>query len=316
MSAQVEQRRASVSLAGRDFLSLHDFAPEEVSWLVEDALRWKTGQDNRPLVHKNVALLFLKPSTRTRVAFDVAVSDLGGHPVALQGGEVQLARGETVADTARVLSQLVDGVVIRAFAHRDIEEFALFATIPVVNALTDLLHPSQALADLLTLRERFGGLRGLQLAYVGDGNNVCHSLAFAAAKTGMHLRVATPANFAPDPVVWATATEDARSTGAQLELMHDPRVAVRGADAVYTDTWVSMGFEPTADARRRALEPYQVNRALLALAAAHVIFMHDLPAHRGEEVTDEVMDGSSSVVFQQAGNRLPAAKAILAAILE
>ncbi len=315
MSTRVEQRGGRVSLAGRDFLSLHDFAPEEVSLLVEDALRWKNGQDGRPLVRKNVALLFLKPSTRTRVAFDVAVSDLGGHPVALQGGEVQLARGETVADTARVLSQLVDGVVIRAFAHRDIEEFARFATIPVVNALTDLLHPSQALADLLTLLERFGSLRRLRVTYVGDGNNVCHSLAFAAAKTGMHLRVATPTNFAPDPMVWAAAAEDARSTGAQLELLNDPREAVRGADAVYTDTWVSMGFEPTADARRRALEPYQVSSALLALAAPHVIFMHDLPAHRGEEVTDEVMDGPSSVIFQQAGNRLHAAKAILAAII-
>ncbi len=297
----------------RDFLTLHDFMPEEVTALVEDALAWKRGRRARPLQGKNVALLFLKPSTRTRVAFDVAVADLGGHPVALQGGEVQLARGETVADTGRVLSRLVDAVVIRAFSHRDIEELARAATVPVINALTDLLHPSQALADLLTLRERHGRLGGLRLTYVGDGNNVCHSLAFAAAKTGIHLRVASPEGYGPDAEVWATALADARATGARLELVADPREAVAGTDAVYTDTWVSMGFESGADARRKALQPYQVNAALFSLAAPHAVFMHDLPAHRGEEVTDEVMDGPGSVVFDQAGNRLHAAKAILAA---
>jgi len=303
------------ALAGRDFLSLHDFTPAEVEGLLQAAAAFKAGARPLPLQGRSVALLFLKPSTRTRVAFEVAVADLGGHPVCLQGGEMQLARGETIADTARVLSQLVDALVVRAFAHRDVEELAEAAAIPVVNALTDLLHPSQALADLLTLREHFGSLKGLRLAYVGDGNNVCHSLCFAAAKTGMELRVATPAAFAPHPAVLQAALADAGATGARLLLGEDPVAAVEGVDAVYTDTWVSMGFEATAEPRRRALAPYQVNAQLMAHASPHAVFMHDLPAHRGQEVTDEVMDSPRSLVFQQAGNRLPTAKAILAAIL-
>ena len=306
------------ALRGRDFLSLHDFTPAEVGALVEAALLWKHGAwagRPLPLAGRSVALLFLKPSTRTRVAFEVATAALGAHPVCLQGGEMQLARGETVGDTGRVLSELVDGIVIRAFGHGDVEELAAAAAVPVVNGLTDLLHPSQALADLLTLRERFGRLAGLTVAYAGDGNNVCHSLCFAAAKTGFHLRVAGPEAYRPSADVLAAAASDARATGGSVTVTTDCRAAVAGADAVYTDTWVSMGFEAGADARRRALEPYRVDAALMALAAPHAVFMHDLPAHRGEEVTDEVLDGPASVVFQQAGNRLHAAKAILAAIL-
>ncbi len=303
-------------LRGRDFLSLHDFSPTDVSGLVSAALAYKrhpwVGQ---PLAGRSVALLFLKPSTRTRVAFDVAAAALGAHPVALQGGEMQLARGETVGDTGHVLSALVDAIVIRAFGHAEVEELAAAADVPVVNALTDLLHPSQALADLTTLAETFGHLAGLTLAYVGDGNNVCHSLCFAAAKTGMHLRVGCPAPFAPQAQVLEASRADARETGASIEVVADPREAVRGADAVYTDTWVSMGFEAGAVARRQALEPYRVDAALMALAAPHALFLHDLPAHRGEEVTDEVMDGPQSAVFRQAGNRLHAAQAILAAIV-
>ncbi len=307
------------SLRGRDFLSLHDLAPAEVTDMVEAALAWKQGAppagNPLPLQGKSVALLFLKPSTRTRVAFEVATAGLGGHPVCLHGGEMQLARGETIGDTGRVLSQLVDGVVIRAFGHRDVEELAAAADVPVVNGLTDLLHPSQALADLITLRERFGRLQGLKVAYVGDGNNVCHSLCFAAAKTGFTLRIASPATYEPAPEVLSAARSDARATGGQILVTSDVQAAVEGVDAVYTDTWVSMGFEAGADARRRALEPYRVDAALMRLAGPGAVFMHDLPAHRGEEVTDEVMDGPQSVVFQQAGNRLHAAKAILAAIL-
>ena len=317
--AETRYTSAPTALRGRDFLSLHDFAPAEVTGLIEAALAWKQGTvpavRSHPLSGKSIALLFLKPSTRTRVAFEVATAMLGAHPVCLQGGEMQLARGETIGDTARVLSQLVDGVVIRAFGHRDVEELAAAATIPVVNGLTDLLHPSQALADLITLRERFGRLAGLTLTYVGDGNNVCHSLCFAAAKTGLHLRVASPAGYEPHPDVLAAARADARATGGRIEVTADPRAAVEGVDAVYTDTWVSMGFEAGADARRRALGPFRVDAALMALAAPHAVFMHDLPAHRGEEVTDEVMDGPNSVVFPQAGNRLHAAKAILAALV-
>lgn len=308
--------RAAARMQGRDLLTWHDFTASEVQGMVDAALGWKRGaQRDQPLTGRSVALLFLKPSTRTRVAFEVAVAALGGHPVCLQGGEMQLARGETVGDTARVLSQLVDALVIRAFAHADVEQLAQAASIPVINGLTDLLHPSQALADMVTLRERFGRLAGLRVAYVGDGSNVCHSLCFAAAKTGFELRVASPAGYEPDAGVLQAAQADAAETGGRIEVMGDPRAAVAGADAVYTDTWVSMGFEAGADARRKALEPYRVDAALFALAAPHAIFMHDLPAHRGEEVTDEVMDGPASVIFEQAGNRLHAAKAILAALV-
>ncbi len=317
--AETRRAPARTALPGRDYLSLHDFEPAEVAGLIEDGLAWKQGSmppaQARPLQGKSLALLFLKPSTRTRVAFEVATASLGGHPVCLQGGDMQLARGETIGDTGRVLSELVDGIVIRAFAHRDVEELAAAASVPVVNALTDLLHPSQALADMITLRERFGRLAGLTLTYVGDGNNVCHSLCFAAAKTGIHLRVACPEGYAPAAAVLAAARADAQCGGGRIEVMTDPRAAVEGADAVYTDTWVSMGFEAGADARRRALEPYRVHAGLMRLAAPHAVFMHDLPAHRGEEVTDEVMDGPASVVFAQAGNRLHAAKAILAAVV-
>jgi ornithine carbamoyltransferase len=303
-------------MQGRDLLTWHDFTPAEVQGLVAGALDWKRGVvRDQPLAGRNVALLFLKPSTRTRVAFEVAVAGLGGHPVCLQGGEMQLARGETIGDTARVLSELVDAIVIRAFAHADVEALAQAASIPVINGLTDLLHPSQALADMITLQEHFGRLAGLRVAYVGDGCNVCHSLCFAAAKTGFELRVASPSGYEPDAGVVAAARADAAGTGGRIEVMGDPRAAVDGVDAVYTDTWVSMGFEAGADARRKALEPYRVDGALFGLAAPHAIFMHDLPAHRGEEVTDEVMDGPASVIFQQAGNRLHAAKAILTALV-
>lgn len=310
------QIRAASPLHGRDLLTWHDFTAAEVQGLVAAALDWKRGAlRDQPLAGRNVALLFLKPSTRTRVAFEVAVAALGGHPVCLQGGEMQLARGETIADTARVLSELLDGVVIRAFAHADVEALAQAASIPVINGLTDLLHPSQALADMVTLREHFGRLAGLRVAYVGDGSNVCHSLCFAAAKTGFELRVASPAGYEPDANVLRAARADAAETGGRIEVTADARAAVAGVDAVYTDTWVSMGFEAGADARRKALVPYRVDAALFGLAAPHAIFLHDLPAHRGEEVTDAVMDGPASVVFQQAGNRLHAAKAILAALV-
>jgi ornithine carbamoyltransferase len=306
------------SLAGRDFLSLHDLSPAEVGALLDLATAYKVEgrRGMQPLAGRSVVLIFLKPSTRTRVAFEVATAHLGGHPVYMHGGEMQLARGETIADTGRVLSRLADAVVVRAFAHADVQALAAAASIPVINALTDLLHPSQALADLLTLREHFGRLAGLRLAYVGDGNNVCHSLCFAAARTGMQLRVACPQQYAPKAEVLDAARADAGATGARIEVGTDPYAAVAGADAVYTDTWVSMGFEAGADARRRALAAYQVNRELLAAAAPHAVFLHDLPAHRGEEVTDDVMDGPQSLVFTQAGNRLPAAKAILHALLQ
>jgi ornithine carbamoyltransferase len=317
------RRDPAAPLRGRDFLTLADFTPAEVLALVSAAAAWKAAarrprpagrRPMRPLDGRCVGLLFLKPSTRTRVAFEVAAVRLGAHPVVLHGTEVQLARGETVSDTGRVLERLVDALVVRGHRHADLEELAASASIPVVNALTDRFHPSQALADLLTLQERFGRLRGLTVAYVGDGNNVAHSLALGAAKAGMRIRLATPADHAPEPAVVEAAARAAAETGGAVEVLTDPRQAVAGADAVYTDVWVSMGQEAEAAARRRAFRGYRVDEGLMALAAPHAVFLHCLPAHRGEEVEDAVMDGPRSLVFEQAENRLHAAVAILAAL--
>ncbi|MCL6450190.1 MAG: ornithine carbamoyltransferase [Acetobacteraceae bacterium] len=307
------------TLKGRDFLSLHDFSPEEIRILLKTAedlkTRLRAGEPCRVLAGKTLGMIFHKPSTRTRVSFEVGMVQLGGHALMLRGDELQLRRGETIADTARVLSRFVDGVMIRTFSHQDVVELAEHASVPVINGLTDLLHPCQGLTDLLTIEEKKGRLAGLKLAYVGDGNNVCHSLLFAAAKTGMHIAVAAPDGYQPRPEILELARGDARSTGARIEVGTDPVAAVAGADVVYTDAWASMGQEAEHEQRVKVFAPYQVNAALLAHARADAIFMHDLPAHRGEEVTDEVMDGPQSVVFDQAENRLHAQKAILALLL-
>jgi ornithine carbamoyltransferase len=299
------------SLTGRDFLTLHDFTADEVDRLLDDAAGWKAGGDARPLAGKAVALLFKKPSTRTRVAFEVATAQLGGHPVHLNAADSQISRGEGADDTARVLSRYAAALVVRTGPHSEIEAVARAATVPVINALTDLVHPTEALADLLTLRERFGRLRGLRVAYVGDGNNVAHSLLFAAARAGIELRLATPRRFRPDARVFEAALAD----GAAAVLVEDPEEAVAGADAVYTDVWVSMGQEEEAAERRRSLEPYRVTERLMALASPDAVFLHCLPAHRGEEVEAAVIDGPRSLAFEQAENRLHTAKAILAAIV-
>ena len=307
----------SDALRGRDFLSLHDFTPAEVALLLDLAAQLKgdQGADCHPLRGKAVALVFQKPSTRTRISFEVAVGQLGGQPLYLNAADLQLGRGETVADTARVLSRYVAAVMIRTFAHAEAEELARHATVPVINGLTDRLHPCQALADLLTLRERKGELAGLRLSYVGDGNNVAHSLLFAGAKTGVDVRVAHPPGFAPDPEVLRAAREDARETGARLEVGTDPAAAVAGADAVYTDVWTSMGQESEREGRRAVFRPYQVDAALLSRAKPDAVFLHCLPAHRGEEVAAEVIDGPASAVFDQAENRLHAQKALLALLV-
>lgn len=299
-----------MELTGRDFLTLHDFTADEVRGLLEDAAAWKRGRGDRPLAGKAVVLLFERPSTRTRVAFEVATAQLGGHPVDLGAADSQLSRGEGADDTARVLSRYAAALVVRTGAHGLIEAMARAADAPVVNALTDRFHPTEALADLLTLQERFGRLDGLKLAYVGDGNNVAHSLLFAAGRAGVELRVASPPGFEPDPDVLRAA----RADGAIAIVTADPAEAVAGADAVYTDVWVSMGQEADADERRRRLAPYRVSEALMALAAPHAAFLHCLPAHRGEEVEAAVIDGPRSLAFEQAENRLHTAKAILAAI--
>jgi ornithine carbamoyltransferase len=257
---------------------------------------------------KSIALLFERPSTRTRVSFEVGVSELGGHPIVLRSDELQLSRGEPVRDTAIVLSRYVDGIVARLSDHRLIEEIAAHAEVPVVNALTPLHHPCQALADLLTLEERFGALEGVRLAYVGDGNNVCNSLLLVGSRAGVQVAVATPPELSP-------AEEVLRAAPDGIELSDDPRRAVAGAHAVYTDTWVSMGDEAGAVERRALLSPYQVNEKLLAAARDDAVVMHCLPAHPGEEITAELLYGERSVAWDQAENRLHAQKALLELLL-
>lgn len=264
------------------------------------------------LAGRSIACIFEKPSTRTRVSFAAAVARLGATPVALTPQELQLGRGESIADTARSLSGYVDAIVIRTFAQETVTELARWATVPVVNALSDMHHPCQALADLLTIRESFGDLSGRRLAFCGDGgSNVVHSLLEAGALTGVDVTVACPAEYAPDPDVLHLARAAAEDTGAELQVVHDPRIAVAGAHAVYADVWASMGEEAEREARARALAPYQVTEELMALAQPGAIFLHCLPAKRGEEVAAAVIDGSQSAVWQQSANRLPTEEAVL-----
>ncbi len=306
-------------LKARDFLSIHDFTPEAIEQILDTAamlkLRQKAGLTDQPLRGKTLGMIFQKSSTRTRISFEVAMWQLGGYALYLSANDLQLKRGETIADTARVLSRYLDGIMIRTYSHEEVVELARHAEIPVINGLTDLLHPCQAMADLMTIAEKRGRLAGLRLAYVGDGNNMAHSLMFGGAKTGMHVVVATPRSYPPDPGIVEAARSDARATGATIEVVEDPGAAVKGADVVYTDVWASMGQESQAEEKRKALQSYQVNSKLMALTKAEAIFLHCLPAHRGEEVTDEVMDGPHSAVWDQAENRLHVQKAILALVL-
>jgi len=264
---------------------------------------------------KALACLFNKPSTRTRVSFEAAACRLGMLPIMLRPDELQLGRGEPIADTARVLSSYTAAIVIRTFAQAEVEEVAAAASVPVINALTDEHHPCQALADLLTLREHFGQLEGLRIAYVGDGNNVAHSLLEAGAMTGMSVSIATPPGYRPNEEIVAEAAETALVAGGTVLVTGDPAEAVRGADAVYTDVWVSMGEDAEREERLRTFAPYRVDEALMAEAGEDAVFMHCLPAHRGLEVSAAVIDGPRSVVFQQAANRLPTEQAVLATLI-
>jgi ornithine carbamoyltransferase len=301
-----------------DFLSIDDLTPDELTALLDRAaaLKAKRGTAGaRALAGKTVAMIFEKPSTRTRISFEVAISELGGHPLPLSSAELQLGRGETIEDTGRVLSRYVHGVVVRTFEQERLERLADSATIPVINALSDLEHPCQALADLLTIRERLGDLAGMKLTYVGDGNNVAHSLLLAGALAGMNVSVATPPGYEPIPQIAKRATEIAESTGGSITVTTEAPEAVRGADAVYTDVWASMGQEREAEERRLIFAPYQLNTVLLARASDRAIVLHCLPAHRGEEITDEVIDGQRSVVWDQAENRLHTQKALLETLM-
>lgn len=273
----------------------------------------RPGRYSSTLTGKCIALIFEKPSLRTRVTFDVGIQSMGGRVVFLDHTQAQASLGarESIADVARNLDRWVQGIVARVYKQEVLDEMAANAEIPVINALSDKFHPCQALADYFTLTERFGNLRGFQLAYVGDGNNVCHSLMHLAARLGVHLRVATPPDYTPLPEVVADSKRTARETKAKIELLTDPREAVSGAQAVYTDSWTSMGFEAEEQTRNAVFAPYQVNAGLLSLAAPDALFMHCLPAHRGLEVTPEVLDGRQSVVLDQAENRMYVQKAIL-----
>ena len=303
----------------RHLLRTSDLRPADLERLLSLAAEFKRApyRARERLRNETIVLYFNKPSTRTRISFETAVARLGGTPIGVGPADLQLGRGETIEDTAGVLSRYARAFVIRTYAHADVERFAAASAIPVVNALTDAHHPCQSLADLLTLRERKGDLAGRKLAYVGAGNNVTHSLLEAAALAGLHLSVATPAEYAPDPAIVARAQELARATGARLEVSVDPRAAVRDADAVYTDAWLSMGDPESERAARLArLAPFQVDARLMSAARPDAIFMHCLPDHRGEEVSAEVVDGPRSVVFDQAENRLHTAVAVLSALLD
>ena len=275
----------------------------------------QAGTSHRLLQGKTLGLLFQKPSTRTRVSFEAGMNQLGGHALVLPMADIQLSRGESVADTARVLSRYLDGIVIRTYDHATVEEWAREATMPVINGLTDLSHPCQALSDLLTIKEKKGTLKGIKIAYVGDGNNVANSLIEATAKIGMTIALGCPSGYQPDQHVVDVARVEAVKTGATIDVGQDPYVAVKEADVVYADVWISMGREREQARRLKVLSPYQVNSRLVAKAKPDAIVMHCLPAHRGEEITAEVLDGPQSVIIDQAENRLHMQKAILTKLL-
>jgi len=304
---------------GRDFISLHDFSQDELSCIINVArelkAQQKTGRPHPILQGKTLGMIFTKSSTRTRVSFEVGMYQLGGHALFLSGRDIQLGRGETIADTARVLSRMVDGIMIRTFSHQEVLDLAQFASIPIINGLTDLLHPCQVLADLMTIQEHKGHLAGLKLAYIGDGNNMAHSLLFGGAKMGLHVVIASPPGYKPDLGIVAMAQADAKTNGGSIEVVDDPLEAVRGADVLYTDVWASMGQEEEAIVRKAAFKGYQINSDVLKKANPSAIVLHCLPAHRGEEITDEVIEGVQSVVFDEAENRLHAQKAIMALVM-
>jgi ornithine carbamoyltransferase len=303
----------------RHLLRTLDLGPDALMRLLDRAAQLKVDPFARAdlLRNQSVVLYFNKPSTRTRISFETAIARLGGTPITVGAQELQLGRGETIEDTARTIARYARAFVIRTYSDGDVARFAAASSIPVVNALTDRHHPCQSLADLMTLRERRGSLAGCRLAFVGDGDNVCHSLIEAAALAGMALTVACPNGYAPAADIVADAEAMARRTGASITIGHDPVAAVAGAEAVYTDTWMSMNVpESERAARLKAFMPFQVNAALMARARPDAIFMHCLPDHRGEEVTAEVVDGRQSVVFDQAENRLHTAAALLSALCE
>ncbi|HEX8949015.1 MAG TPA: ornithine carbamoyltransferase [Dissulfurispiraceae bacterium] len=294
----------------RDFLTIYDLSGVEIRMLLKRAMELKVGADASkcPLLGKSIGLFFEKPSTRTRVSFEVGVYQLGGQSIYLNPKEIQRGRGESVADTAKVLSRYLSGLVLRTFSHSSVEEFACHATVPVINGLSDHHHPCQALADLMTIYEKKGKMEGIRLAYIGDGNNVANSLLEAAARTGMHIVLACPEGCDPDAEIVARAKGE---SAGEVAILRDPKEAVKTADVIYTDVWVSMGQEGEAERKKAKFQGYQVNSELLRCAKEGVTVLHCLPAHRGEEITAEIMDGPHSAILDQAENRLHTEKALL-----
>jgi ornithine carbamoyltransferase len=309
----------AVALKGRDFLRVNDWTPDELLSVLDLADRLKArqreGVEHRHLEGKTLGMIFQKPSTRTRVSFEVGMFQLGGTALYLAAGDLQLGRGETIKDTARVLSRYLDGIMIRTFAQADVDELADHSDAPVINGLTDEFHPCQALADVMTIRERLGGFDGVRVAYLGDGNNVCHSLMVACGKLGMDFVAATPEGYDPAPEVVGWAREAAGASGGSIELVREPHRAAEGADALYTDVWTSMGQEEEHQRRLQDLEAYRIDSKMVALASERAIVLHCLPAHYGEEITEEVLYSDRSAVWDQAENRLHAQKGLLALII-
>lgn len=309
----------TVHMKGKSIVSLSLLTREEIDQILKKSKILKDqllhGKNLYPLRGKTLAMIFEKPSTRTRVSFEVGMWQLGGYALYLSSNDLQLGRGETIADTARVLSRYVDGIMARVFSHQTILELEKYSKVPIINGLSDFTHPCQGLADLFTIYEKKGHLAGLKLAYLGDGNNVAHSLLFGCSKVGIDITLACPKGYEPNPEVVEKAKREGRRSGSKVQLTHDPMEAVKKADIVYTDVWTSMGKEKESEKRRKVFRPYQVNEGIVKGAKKDYIFMHCLPAHRGEEVTDEIADSKNSVIFDQAENRLHTQKAILTLLL-
>lgn len=319
MANGIQSNIEQLQLKGRDFLDLADYSTEELQGLIDFAIelkrKQKAGEIYQPLKGKTLGMIFEKSSTRTRVSFEVGIYQLGGMGLFLSRNDLQIGRGEPISDTAQVMSRYLDGIMIRTFAHSIVTDLAEYASIPVINGLTDFSHPCQVMADYQTVLEHKGRLSGLKVAYIGDGNNMAHSLMMGAAKLGMHIAVASPEGYLPDAEMTRLSSEQARLTGGSVLVCSDPKQAVADADVVYTDVWASMGFEAEQKERELAFANYQVNEELVKYAKKDYIFLHCLPAHRGEEVSAGVIDGANSAIFDQAENRLHAQKAIMAAIM-
>ncbi len=309
----------AIDMKGKDILSIHDLSREEVEQILDTThilkMKQKLNEIYQPLKGKTLGMIFQKSSTRTRVSFEVGMFQLGGHALFLSANDLQLNRGETIADTARNLSRYLEGIMTRTFSHQDVVDLAEYSSVPVINGLTDLLHPCQVLSDLFSIREKKQKLNGLKLVYIGDGNNMAHSLMFGGAKMGMHVVICSPSGFEPDPEITRLSRLDAAKTGAMINIQDDPVEAVKTADIIYTDVWASMGQEEEHEERLKSFSEYQVNSTLIENAKEDVLVMHCLPAHRGEEITDEVIDGPHSIVFDQAENRLHVQKAIMSLVM-